>query len=1027
MGNRLSHVRELFDKLDHGKKGYLALSDLLAEETSIPILCHSPIIFYKFDSSSTGVLMYDDFLELITYVKELQKRSEKLIEEKKKEKQNQQILTKIRSISMSSDIVDKPSAIQAGFNSTDLRSATPILSSPETSSNSPMPQTTPSASTTPAIQDTTLLWSLFDKEMQNYLSTIVNTIQIRKSFVNWLFLFVDIKHKNQVDVEDLECLLSALKDDSITVENLLCEGGDELPQNLSDEAKKFLSKEEFMPLADLIIRNYQAKMQTSDNNYVGEYELRRKLGEGSEGCVRLAVNRRTGERKAHLENEISAMRKLNHVNIVHLEEVLEGDDMLYFVMELCPGGSLADHVAIAPFSLPVARYFFKQLLAGVQYCHAQGVVHRDLKLENLILDRSGVHMKICDFGHSSLVFTDWDYVQSAVVGSLYHIAPEQIGDSCYRAKNADVWSVGVILCRMLTGKFPFYSKNPLEAMNLIKNAVYTLPETLPRNVHELISSIFVIDPEQRATIDQIASSSFVASDVCMPLSFQKRTIIIDSGLTTVDNAWSVMHTILDEHDIVCKKSIRNCYLFHCYSITQQMKFIVAVRVGSDGSSNAYFEFVMTDGAGIDFRNFIDVIRDCFLESIDDIQFVSNERKLDALLLEGCHGLLASFRKAYEEMSFKHKVSVLLCGRSGCGKTSIANRFFSKKMLVNCNGNLTKYYTKYVHPHKPITLYDSKGIEINGKNEFWSETRNFLDAHKGADRIHCVWYVVDASMARFETIDEEICRTLFDVPIIIIVNKADLITPEELQKFKNKIESFKFNNCVGVISTVSVTTDNSIGPMATKQCTRCKGTDVCLFVKQCILFCNECGYEQSVTAQTNVDEYNKVIDSTLELVPDVIKCAFVSSQSLSIAHKVDTSKKMLLEYYGKLGDDTTQELKRVLRLLTRLNKLWDLADLHSLRIASKVIENITASENAGEKIWNFFSPSPTFQPNEFTAVSIVWVQCLLDFHYFLITEVANCEKRTELDDMMKTALEQSFSKLNKPTVEEIYERLTKKWY
>ena len=186
---------------------------------------------------------------------------------------------------------------------------------------------------------------------------------------------------------------------------------------------------EFQVFARLVVKNYISKLEGNTIRLVGEYELQRSLGKGSEGAVRVAVHRRTGEKKAikifdkssginleHLENEIASLRKLNHQNIVKLEEVIENESQLYFVMELCNGGSLAEHVAIAPFSIPVTRGFFKQILEGLNYCHECGIVHRDLKLENILLDNDGINLKICDFGHSTIVFSDWDYVQSAIVG-----------------------------------------------------------------------------------------------------------------------------------------------------------------------------------------------------------------------------------------------------------------------------------------------------------------------------------------------------------------------------------------------------------------------------------------------------------------------------------------------------------------------------------------------------------------------------------------------------------------------------------
>ncbi|ELP89168.1 hypothetical protein EIN_485600 [Entamoeba invadens IP1] len=1026
-------------------------------------------MMFLYDSTGEGRLTYEDFLELICYVSDLKTRCEQSQKDKMKESDSRKILPKIRC-----SVTETPDCNLAPLTTPSLpetsKSPTPAVFSMITPSDSPAPGVTPglnpatllqmppnSVTPTPGAkgevnvsqipsQEMSLLWSLFDQEMKHRFLSVVENTQKYKAFTCYLFNLTDTKKDGKIDIEDLEFILEVLYDDGITIENLLYECPQSRPQSVEEEAqmifqtysyknKSFLCQAEFSFLANMIMKNYRLKAEGNSIRLVGDYELQRKLGEGSEGCVRLAINRRTGEKKAikifnknsqinleHLENEISSLRKLNHPNIVRLDEVIENDDQLYFVMELCPGGSLAEHIAIAPFSIPVARNFFKQLLSGVKYCHDNGIVHRDLKLENLILDRDGINLKICDFGHSSFIVTDWDFVQSNVVGSLYHIAPEQLLDHCYRGKKADIWSIGVILVRMLTGKYPFYSKDPEETVKMIKYAVYVLPDSVPMEVQQLLSHIFVIDPEKRYSIEQIEESSFTKCDVCMPFSFTKKTIIIDSTLTTIDNAWNTIHNILESNGVMCKNNTRSCYTMYCFHLKMQMKFVLGCRVGQTPNSNTYLEFAMTDGAGIDFRNFIETIRKQFVDKIENVCLILNEKSFDSLLLESSQPLLTSFRRSYEESVEKSRVSVLLCGKAGCGKTSLAQRFFSSNIEVDSVP--TKYYTKYIHPHKSIVLYDAKGIEMKTKNDFWEVTRSFLEVHKSSERIHCVWYVVDATASRFDVMEEEICRTLFDIPMVIIINKADLLSDEELTKLKTKIESYKFEKCVGVVTTIGLPPEK-VPRGSANICSRCKSDDICVFVKQNVVFCNACGYEQSIMARTNVDQYDKVIDLTISMLPDAMKSNFVSGQSLSITRKIETSKKLLREYYKSLGTNNEYELKRVLQLLTKLNKLWDMADFHTVKVASKVIQNFLLSKkDVGKTIANFFCDSPVFEPNEFTAVCVVWVQCLTDLHFQMIQEVLNGGKGYADNDALTKKVMDAFVKMQKNYVETVQADLTK---
>jgi serine/threonine protein kinase len=90
------------------------------------------------------------------------------------------------------------------------------------------------------------------------------------------------------------------------------------------------------------------------------------------------------------------------------------------------------------------RFYFKQLVEGVGYCHSQGVCHRDLKLENLLLDDDG-NLKITDFGHAGIFQEGWDMFSTSAVGSLAHLSPEQIRGNWYSGEKIDIWSIGIIL------------------------------------------------------------------------------------------------------------------------------------------------------------------------------------------------------------------------------------------------------------------------------------------------------------------------------------------------------------------------------------------------------------------------------------------------------------------------------------------------------------------------------------------------------------------------------------------------------
>ncbi|GLC36523.1 Serine/threonine-protein kinase sapk10 [Pleodorina starrii] len=250
------------------------------------------------------------------------------------------------------------------------------------------------------------------------------------------------------------------------------------------------------------------------------YEPVRDLGSGNFGVAKLMRNRVSDELVAikfiergervdrNVEREICNHRMLNHPNIVGFKEVFLTPSHLGIVMEYAAGGELFERIVRAVrFSEDEARYFFQQLISGVDYCHASGVCHRDLKLENTLLDgNTAPRLKICDFGYSKSAF---DSQPKSTVGTPAYIAPEVLQRKEYNGQPADVWSCGVTLFVMLVGAYPFEDptdpRNFRKTIQRIMNVQFSFPPNLQISAEcqDLISRIFVANPAQRITIGGI--------------------------------------------------------------------------------------------------------------------------------------------------------------------------------------------------------------------------------------------------------------------------------------------------------------------------------------------------------------------------------------------------------------------------------------------------------------------------------------------------------------------------------------------
>lgn len=268
---------------------------------------------------------------------------------------------------------------------------------------------------------------------------------------------------------------------------------------------------------------------------VGKYELFRTLGEGTFGKVKYAVNTESQEPVAikvldkekiqkqnmgpQIKKEISIMKIVRHKYVVGMKEVLASRTKIFIVLELVTGGELFDKiVSEGKFSEEMARFYCRQLVEGVEYCHNLGVCHRDLKPENLLLDEQG-NLKISDFGLSALYVGDADgdgtsrtELLHTTCGTPNYVAPEVLADKGYDGKKADVWSIGVILYVLLAGFLPFDESTIVALFAKIQAADFTYPKWFSPSVRSLLDSIITADPKARLTLTEVRDAPWLNFD-----------------------------------------------------------------------------------------------------------------------------------------------------------------------------------------------------------------------------------------------------------------------------------------------------------------------------------------------------------------------------------------------------------------------------------------------------------------------------------------------------------------------------------
>ncbi|CAL8468575.1 g8115 [Coccomyxa elongata] len=263
------------------------------------------------------------------------------------------------------------------------------------------------------------------------------------------------------------------------------------------------------------------------------YSKIRNLNKGSYGFVQLAYDKVTGmevaikflQRGERLASVYVEREIVNHSSLLHPHIAFLTREYLAIAMEYVNGGDMFQYVKARKGLQEVeARWFFQQLMIALDYLHRVGVVSRDIKLENTLLDGNRRPLvKICDFGYSK--HTEKDSVPKSRVGTPGYTAPEIVTNRRnYDGKMVDVWSAGVMLYVMLFCRYPFErpeddrqppQKKYQTVLQRVIKADFAFPTDIPVSAEckDLMSKILVVDPEKRLTVQQIQQHPWYLKDL----------------------------------------------------------------------------------------------------------------------------------------------------------------------------------------------------------------------------------------------------------------------------------------------------------------------------------------------------------------------------------------------------------------------------------------------------------------------------------------------------------------------------------
>lgn len=273
-----------------------------------------------------------------------------------------------------------------------------------------------------------------------------------------------------------------------------------------------------------------------------------KIDEGAFGIVSRAIKihdralvavkevdlrRKRAKRVEEMKRELFVLQKVDHVNVVRLIEHFTIDQTLVIIMEFCAGGNLTSYLKENAIDEQEASFLFKQMALSLKVLHRKGIAHRDVKLNNFLMDSTRKCIKIADFGLSIVYFRQASGLRLAKTycGTEPYMAPELIrrnslGARSYNALYADIWSLGICLFAMVTRTFPFRVNTSQRGLLRAQTArrwrfPRKLRDNLSEEIKDLTSHMLDPEPDRRISINGVLAHPWINHNQLVALSYDE--------------------------------------------------------------------------------------------------------------------------------------------------------------------------------------------------------------------------------------------------------------------------------------------------------------------------------------------------------------------------------------------------------------------------------------------------------------------------------------------------------------------------
>ena len=321
---------------------------------------------------------------------------------------------------------------------------------------------------------------------------------------------------------------------------------------------------------------------------VENYEMEKKLGKGSFGEVFLTSKKgdkkkyatkqflrseiENSEARKYLENEILILKGLDHPNIVKFQDAKKTKNHFFIMMEFCNGGELSKALQKyiekngKAFPEELVQHFMRQIISAFKYIHGKKIIHRDVKLENILLhyeneeDKNNFNLmkaqvKIIDFGFSCMISPGG--LRYTALGSPINMDPlilKKLNSNSRKIRqlgyneSADIWSIGTICYEMLIGKSAFDAEDMTELVEKVENGSYSIPTTMSYEIVSFMNGMLQYTSKKRLTAEQLSRHDFLTKEVSQfkKIDLEKISDKVSSGaidMNAINNStiWSIFN------------------------------------------------------------------------------------------------------------------------------------------------------------------------------------------------------------------------------------------------------------------------------------------------------------------------------------------------------------------------------------------------------------------------------------------------------------------------------------------------------